>query len=64
MHYKTKGLYEIVDLATMQALEESLDMKKVVIYKSVSDKSLWVREVDYFSEEISPDIHRFSLYKK
>ncbi len=64
IHYKTKGLYEITGLATMQAREESLDMKKVVIYKSLQDELVWVREVDYFSEEVSPGTFRFYLYDK
>ena len=53
IHYKTKGMYEIVDVATMQAPENSgLDMCECVVYKKEGDGKLWVRPVPMFLEKV------------
>lgn len=52
-HYKTRGEYEILYLATLQAREDSgIDMAPVAVYRALTDGSIWVRPVDYFLETL------------
>ena len=64
-HYKTRGRYEVLHLATLQAREESgLDMAPVVVYRALVDGSIWVRPLDYFLETLSHEgqlVQRFTL---
>lgn len=66
-HYKTRGEYEILYLATLQAREESgIDMASVVVYRALADGSIWVRPVDYFLETLSHEgqlVRRFTLIR-
>lgn len=66
IHYKTKGVYEIVSVATMQAdLSSGLDMCECVIYKKENDEKLWVRPVTMFLEKVidqdGAEVSRFEL---
>ena len=71
-HYKTKGLYVVLNIAKLQVRDDlnaldKLDMKDCVVYKSEHDKSVWVRPVDYFLEKITVDgaqVSRFELIDK
>jgi hypothetical protein len=63
-HYKTKGDYLIINLATMQLKIEALDMKPCVIYKALNDEKIWVRPLVDFIEPVNGDdgvqVGRFS----
>lgn len=54
LHYKTHNVYEVIDVATMQASDESgLDMCECVVYKRENDNKLWVRPVSMFLEKVT-----------
>jgi hypothetical protein len=63
-HYKTKGDYLIINLATMQVKVETLDMQPCVIYKALSDETIWVRPLVDFIELVNGEdgvqVRRFS----
>lgn len=59
MHYKTKGEYEIVGLGQLQVKIEELDMKECIIYKALSDKKVWIRPGDDFTEDMGEGVRRF-----
>lgn len=54
-HRKTGGLYLLVGPATMQH-DGWMDMKDMVVYRSVETAALWVRPKDEFLERF--DLHR------
>ncbi len=54
IHYKTQNIYEVIDVATMQASDESgLDMCECVVYRKENDSKLWVRPVAMFLEKVT-----------
>lgn len=68
MHYKTKGVYEILNMCTMQAPESTgLDMCECVIYKKEDDNKIWVRPIEMFLEEVKNEngekVERFKKTK-
>jgi len=55
-HYKTKDIYEVINLATMQLPDDTgLDMCDCVIYKKESDDRLWARPVTMFLEKVKTE---------
>jgi hypothetical protein len=52
-HYKTKGDYLIINLATMQVKVETLDMQPCVIHKALSDEKIWLRPLIDFIELVN-----------
>jgi hypothetical protein len=55
-HYKTRDIYIIINIATMQAhLESGLDMCECLIYKKEGDEKVWVRPVNMFLEKVILD---------
>lgn len=64
MHYKTKGGYEILTLATLQSKDPGLDMTECVIYKSLLDDTVWVRPLNDFIELVSLDGVELSRFEK
>jgi len=66
-HYKTQGEYEIIGIGQMQVKFDALDMKKCVIYKAVSDGTLWTRPLEDFIENVETlkgSVSRFTLVVK
>jgi hypothetical protein len=63
-HYKTKGEYQIINLATMQVKDEALDMQPSVVYKALTDEKIWVRPLVDFVELVNGEdgvqVNRFS----
>jgi mRNA interferase MazF len=69
IHYKTKGMYEILSIGIMQASKESdLDMEECVTYKKVEslllgdknpnsdfDNTIWVRPIKMFLEKVKDE---------
>jgi hypothetical protein len=63
-HYKTKGLYTVINLAKMQVKVSELDMAEYVVYRALSDDLVWVRPVADFLEEVEfkgEMVKRFTL---
>ncbi len=64
-HYKTKGIYKILNIGKLQAKEETgIDMADCVVYQSIEDERVWVRQIDYFLEEIKIDGIKISRFLK
>jgi hypothetical protein len=51
-HYKTQSAYEILGIGKMQVNVDTLDLQTCVIYRSITDQSLWVRLLIDFIEMI------------
>ncbi|MEN9551857.1 MAG: hypothetical protein RI935_234 [Candidatus Parcubacteria bacterium] len=52
-HYKTKGEYEIINTGRLQVKESTLDMAECVIYKALTDNTIWIRPIHDFMEEVT-----------
>jgi mRNA interferase MazF len=68
-HYKTKDIYKVVDVAILQASDESgLDMEDCVIYRKFTENGLdtktWVRPIKMFLEKVKnengEEVNRFT----
>lgn len=49
-HYKTNGLYEILEIAQHTEIDQQL-----VIYKSLKNNSIWARPLEIFNESVIND---------
>lgn len=71
VHYKTKDIYEIINICFLQVPKESgLDMEKCISYKKENDEKIWVRPIKMFLEKVineeGVEIQRFEkvIYEK